>query len=220
MLFLTMKVISANIGAERTLDWKGKIFRTGIFKEPVDGHIYLQKYGVQGDHISNLKVHGGLDKACYSYAADYYDSWKSKYAGLPWTYGMFGENLTLTGLDEHNVLIGDVFRVSDAMVQVSQPRQPCNKFGAKFGDMKAIDEFIAFGHPGVYFRVIQEGKVRAGDKMTLDMRNEGALSVVQIFHALYKQKYNPPRQLAESALYDTNLAESCKKDIRRLWHIE
>lgn len=214
-----MKVLSTNIGGERILTWKEKTYRTGIFKEPVKGLVNLQSLGVEGDHINNLKVHGGLDKACYTYGANYFDFWKAKYPHLNWNYGMFGENLTIDMVDESKVLIGDVYKLGGAIVQVSQPRQPCNKFGAKFGSMKAIEEFIKFGHPGIYLRVIQEGEVCAGDAFELEVRNESAFSVQQIFRILYKQE-GTDLNMAQQALHDSNLAASCKEDIHRFWHID
>jgi MOSC domain-containing protein YiiM len=97
---------------------------------------------------------------------------KVLYPQLNWTFGMFGENLTISGLDESQMLIGDIYKVGNAIIQVSQPRQPCNKFAAKFGDSKVIKRFIDFDHPGVYFSVIQSGLVQANDDLLLDLRNE------------------------------------------------
>jgi MOSC domain-containing protein YiiM len=213
-----MKIISTNIGSKKTIQWKGKTLTTGIYKFPVNGPIYLDSYGVQGDHINNLKVHGGLDKACYSYGENYYDHWKGLYPNLEWTYGMFGENLTISEVDETVIKIGDVFKIGESIIQVSQPRQPCNKFAAKFGTTKAIRQFIDFEHPGVYFRVIQPGYVRLGDEFKLDLRNEQALTVRQIYQLLYsKETVNV--EMARESLYDPNLSASSKKEIRRYWKV-
>lgn len=214
-----MKIISTNIGKEQTIEWKGQSITTGIFKEPVDDPIFLDAFAIKGDHINNKKVHGGIDKACYAYGENYYEYWKGLYPDLKWTYGMFGENLTISELDESQILIGDIFKVGEAIVQVSQPRQPCNKFAAKFGDTEVIKKFIDFDHPGVYFRAIQSGNVKVGDELQLDLRNEKALSVQQIYQLIYSKKEVVNKALAEEALFDSNLATSAKNDIRRHWKV-
>ena len=214
-----MKILSVNIGAERTIQWKKETYTTGIFKEPVEGSIFLDNRGVSGDHINNLKVHGGIDKACYAYGENYYDYWKGLYPNLQWTYGMFGENLTVSDVDETEILIGDIYKIGDAIVQVSQPRQPCNKFAAKFGSTELIRQFIDYEHPGIYFRVIQNGNVQPGDELMLDLRNNEALSLQQIFQLLYAKKDKVNAELAEQAIFDPNLAGSAKDSIRRHWKI-
>ena len=214
-----MKILSVNIGHERTIQWKNETYTTGIFKEPVDESIFLDNRGVKSDHINNLKVHGGLDKACYGYGENHYDYWKNLYPELNWTYGMFGENLTISSVDESKILIGDIYKVGDAIVQVSQPRQPCNKFAAKFGSTGLIKQFIDYEHPGIYFRVIQSGKVEVGDEFSLDLRNSKALSVQQIFQLLYSKKEKVDKELGKKAIFDPNLANSSKDSIRRHWNI-
>jgi MOSC domain-containing protein YiiM len=214
-----MKVISTNIGAKKTIEWKGSELTTGIYKLPVEKDILLRYRGVEGDHINNLKVHGGLDKACYAYGENYYAFWKKRYPKLAWTYGMFGENLTISDIDEDAIKIGDIYRIGEVIVQVSQPRQPCVKFAAKFGSDKLINQFIEFEHPGVYLRVIQEGKVHIGDEMIIELRNEKALSLGQVFRLLYHKQDAVNVQDAEAALFDSNLATSAKDTIRRLWKI-
>jgi MOSC domain-containing protein YiiM len=212
-----MKIISTNIGSKTTIAWRGKSITTGIYKKPVEGPIYLDTYAVQSDYINNKKVHGGIDKACYCYGEDYYDHWKSLYPDLEWTFGMFGENLTIGGLDESEIKIGDIYKVGEAIVQVSQPRQPCNTFATKFRSTDLIAQFIDFDHPGIYLRVIQPGNVTVGEELQLDLRNERALSVQQVFQLLYSKKDAVDKQLAEEALFDSNLSKSAKDDIKRHW---
>ena len=139
-----MKIKSTNIGQEKTLEWKGKTITTGICKKPVEGPILLDSFIVKGDFIKDKKHHGGIDKACYTYGENYYDYWKCLYPDLDWTYGMFGENLTISDLDESQILIGDIYKVGEAIIQVSQPRQPCNTFAAWFQSTEVIKRFIDF----------------------------------------------------------------------------
>jgi len=214
-----MKIISTNIGQERTFQWNKVTYSSGIFKKPVGGPIYLDNRGVQGDHINNLKVHGGLDKACYGYGENYYEYWKGLYPDLEWTYGMFGENLTLSDVDEAEIMIGDIYKVGEAIVQVSQPRQPCNKFAAKFGSTRLIRQFIDFDHPGVYMRVIQAGNVEVGDELNLDLRNKKALSLQQIYQLVYSKKDKVDAELAKDAIFDSNLASSTVDAIKRHWKV-
>lgn len=214
-----MKIVSVNIGTKKSITWKGKTMTTGIFKLPVSEPIFLGNRGVQGDHINNLKVHGGLDKACYGYGENYYNYWKELYPDLEWTFGMLGENITIADVDESEIRIGDIYKVGAAVVQVSQPRQPCNTFAAKFGSTEVIKQFIDFEHPGIYFRVIQEGNVQNGDKFSLELRNQKALSVQEIFQLVYKKDELVNEEMAKVALFDSNLSDSTKRDIERHWRV-
>lgn len=214
-----MKIVSTNIGSEKSIHWKNETITTGIYKLPMSGSIHLGSHGVKGDHINNLKVHGGLEKACYAYGENYYNYWKELYPNLEWTFGMFGENLTVTDVDETQIMIGDIYKVGEAILQVSQPRQPCVKFAAKFGAANVIKQFIDFAHPGIYFRVINEGSVQVGDEFSLDLRNPKALSVQQIFQLLFSKKDAVNIEMAKESLYDSNLSMSSKNEIRRQWKI-
>ena len=215
-----VKVVSTNIGKEKTIEWRGSEITTGIYKVPTtSGKITLGPYQVQDDYINNKKVHGGIDKATYGYGHNHYAYWKEKYPDLDWTYGMFGENLTLSDVDESQIKIGDIYKLGDAIVQISQPRQPCNKFAGKFQSTSLIKEFIEFDHPGIYMRVLQTGNVKVGDEMVLDLRNEKALTVQQIFQLLYSKKDKVNEDLAKEALYDSNLSKSNKEEIARHWKL-
>lgn len=214
-----MKIVSTNIGTKKSFPWKGKTMSSGIFKLPVSEPIFLRSRGVHGDHINNLKVHGGLDKACYVYGENYYNYWKELYPDLEWTFGMLGENLTISDVDESEIKIGDIYKVGAAVVQVSQPRQPCNTFAAKFGSTEVLKQFIEFEHPGIYFRVIGEGNVQNGDEFHLELRNQKALSVQEIFQLVYKKDKLVNEEMAKVALFDSNLSDSTKRDIERHWKI-
>lgn len=137
--------------------------------------------------MSNLKVHGGVFKACYLFSSNYYDYWKERYPDLEWEWGMFGENLTVEGLNENELQIGAIYKIGDALVQITQPREPCYKFGIKFGDQKVLQEFIDHGHPGTYVRVVEEGNVSPGDKMILTKPSEHPITTKQFFGLLFKQ---------------------------------
>ena len=140
-----MKIISTNIAIPRTVLWRGREIQTGIYKKPVSEPIYLGKEDVANDAVIDRKHHGGEHKACYLFGSDYYEDWKEKYPELDWDWGMFGENLTVEGLDENNLQIGAVYQLGKTIVQITEPRQPCYKLGIKFGTQKVIVEFLKYG---------------------------------------------------------------------------
>jgi MOSC domain-containing protein YiiM len=174
------KVISLNIGLPRTVYFRGHEVTTGIFKEPVSGHIKLRRLNLDGDRQADLTVHGGPDKAVYAYPSEHYDYWKKRLPHMKLPWGMFGENLTTEGLLEDQVNIGDVFRVGSSEVVATQPRMPCYKLGVKFGRMDIIRQFMNSKLTGIYFRVLKEGEVEAGDAIELINRDENDVTVKDI----------------------------------------
>ena len=174
------KVISLNVGLPRTVSFHGQAVTTGIFKEPVKGRIKLKRLNLEGDKQADLTVHGGPDKAVYAYPAEHYDYWKKRLPHMKLPWGMFGENFTTEGLLEDQVNIGDVFRVGSSEVVATQPRMPCYKLGVKFGRMDIIRQFMNSKLTGIYFRVLKEGEVGAGDAIKLISRDENNVTVKDI----------------------------------------
>jgi MOSC domain-containing protein YiiM len=209
-----MQILSTNIGRPTTIEWRGQQVRTGIYKHAVERPIFLGIEGVGNDHVIDRRFHGGADKACYLYSADNYLFWKNKYPNPEWGWGMFGENLTVSGLSESEICIGDRFQVGDAVVQVSQPRQPCFKLGVRFNDQSVVDDFWNSPFPGVYVRVLIPGMVEKGDEMLLIDRNPESLSVSQVFSIFQLNRNN--KELIHKALDEPFLAESCRRDIEKL----
>jgi MOSC domain-containing protein YiiM len=171
------KIISCNLAKPMTLDYNGKKVRTGIFKEPVDGPILLDTLGARGDHIADLRVHGGAQKAVYVYPSEHYAYWAEKLGrdGIPW--GTLGENLTIESIgdpvNEDTVHIGDRFRAGGALLEVTKPRLPCYKFVLKLGTNQAARWMMDRGAFGFYVAVIEPGEVRAGDIMELVSADPG-----------------------------------------------
>lgn len=159
-----MKIIATNIGERKQITWKGKEVTTGIFKFPVHQPIFLNTEEVTGDEISDRKHHGGKLQAVYGYAIEHYDFWKAKYPHLEWQFGMFGENLTLTHLDETKIHQGDTFKVGETILEATVQRNPCFKLGIRFNDMKVVKQFWNTSFCGVYFKVLQTGLVKVGDE--------------------------------------------------------
>ncbi len=188
-----MKVISTNIGNPTTIEWNGKIEQTGIFKYPVDEPLYLTKNDVANDTVIDRVHHAGINKACYLFASNNYPYWKKLYPDLEWNWGMFGENLTVEGLDEGVIRIGDIYKIGTALVQVSQPREPCYKLGIRFGNQKILRQFINHNRSGTYVRILEEGEVSTGDEIALVEQSENTLTVQQFYELMFlKEK---PREM-------------------------
>jgi len=209
-----MQIISTNIGEAVAIEWRGQEVQTGIYKYPVDMPVFLGKEDVKNDHVLDRRFHGGADKACYLYSADHYAFWKTKYPDQDWQWGMFGENLTVSGLDESEIHIGDIYQVGEAVVQVSQPRQPCFKLGVRFGNQKVVDDFWLLPYSGIYVRVLQFGNVKKGDEFILLERNSDSLSVTQVF-SIFRVNRDKD-DLMRKAIDEPLLAESCRRDIQKI----
>ncbi|NJN85952.1 MAG: MOSC domain-containing protein [Leptolyngbyaceae cyanobacterium SL_7_1] len=175
-----MKLLSVNVGLPREVSWKGKTVLTGIFKEPVQGRVKLRSLNLEGDGQADLTVHGGVDKAVYAYPVEHYGFWQQELpdTDLPW--GVFGENLTIEGVLEEEVRIGDRFRIGTAEVMVTQPRMPCYKLGIKFGREDMVKRFLASQRSGFYFSVLQEGELEAGDGLERISQDESQITVTDI----------------------------------------
>jgi MOSC domain-containing protein YiiM len=156
------RILSLNVGPIREIEWRGETVTTAIWKYPVPGRLPLRGVNFAGDDQADRAVHGGVDKAVYAYAREDYDYWRDA-EGLETPPGLFGENLTVEGLDLSAAVIGEQWAVGSAVLEVSQPRLPCYKLGIRMGDPRFPTRFLAAGRMGAYFRVIQEGDVGAGD---------------------------------------------------------
>jgi MOSC domain-containing protein YiiM len=158
-----MKLLSINVSLPKEVPHGRKTVSTGIFKEPLAGRVVLRKSNLDGDGQADLENHGGVDRAAYVYSVENYDHWRRELGRDDLAFGQFGENFTVEGMTEDDVHIGDVFRVGDALVEVSQPRPPCFKLGIKMGRARFPKLFLASGRVGFYLRVLEEGEVSAGD---------------------------------------------------------
>jgi MOSC domain-containing protein YiiM len=181
-----MKILSVNVGLPREVLFGEEIVTTGIFKEPVEGRVKLRKLNLDGDKQADLAVHGGEDKAIYAYPKEHYEYWQREFPSIALPWGMFGENLTTEGLKEDMINIGDRFRIGSAEVVATQPRMPCYKLGVKFGRMDVVRRFLTSGRPGIYFKVLQEGEVEAGESIELISKDENNITVKDIVRLYVK----------------------------------
>lgn len=163
---LAGSVLSLNVGRAREIPApNGRTVLTAIYKSAVEGPLHLGRTGFEGDQQADLRVHGGPNKAVYAYPSEHYPVWKEELGLAELPFGSFGENLTTTGLLESNVVIGDLFQIGTAIVQVAQPRMPCAKLALRFGRADMVKLFWASNRSGIYFSVVQEGAVNPGDAL-------------------------------------------------------
>ena len=185
-----MRVISVNVGQPRKALVNGEIVETGIYKAPVEGQVAIRRLNIDGDRQADLTVHGGWDKAAYAYPIEHYEYWQEQFPEMDLPWGMFGENLSIKGLFEDAVHIGDHFQVGTAKLMVTQPRLPCYKLGIKFEREDIIKRFLVSGRTGFYFAVLEEGMVAAGDPITLLHRDEHDITIADIVRLYREDKYN------------------------------
>jgi len=212
LLHLSMKVISVNRGDVKTVSWRGKDVKTGIFKYPANGTIYLGIEDVKDDAVVDRRFHGGIDKAVYAYSYDHYPYWKEKFPDADWDFGMFGENLTIENMNEDEMNIGAIYQVGDAEIQVCQPRQPCFKLGIRFNTQSVLKTFVNSSFSGVYFRVLKSGRVNVGDDLNLIFEEPDAPSIKDVYELLYHKKPGMEK-MVESILNCNPLPKSIKESV-------
>jgi MOSC domain-containing protein YiiM len=204
------RVVSVQVGRPREVAWRGKTVLTSIWKEAVAGAVRVGRLGLDGDAQSDLSVHGGVEKAVYAYPSEHYAWWREQLGveRLPW--GAFGENLTLEGLLEGELGIGDRLRIGTAELHVTQPRTPCFKLGVRFGDPAMVKRFLASGRSGFYLAVECEGALRAGDDVAVVARHPQLLTVAEAAD-LQTERVRDPERLRRAAEHPA-LAESWRRE--------
>lgn len=191
-----MKIVAVNVGLAQTLQVGERKIKSAFQKKPVHSAVAVRRLGLEGDEQVELAYHGGLDKAVYAYPIEHYPFWQTRYQGsqqqlfdssLP--FGLVGENLTISGLLEHQVYIGDELHFPDCVLTVTQPREPCSKFNAVMGYAKASKDMAIAGCCGFYLRVDQVGTIQAGQAFRYIM-GPRAVSVSQAFAAKFAKHRN------------------------------
>jgi MOSC domain-containing protein YiiM len=205
------KVLSVNVARARANpDPRGQSKVTGIYKLPTAEAVQVRApgpmhgglgSGLVGDTIGNPKVHGGDDQAVYVYAREDLDDWEVQLKRTL-TDGMFGENLTVTGVDVTGARIGERWRIGadGLLLEVSAPRTPCRTFVAFLNLNQWIKTFIQAGKPGAYLRVIEPGTVRAGDAITIEHRPDHDVTIGLVFRARLTEPELLPKLLVADAL--------------------
>ena len=191
-----IKVVSVNVGLPKQISYGMRQVVTSIFKEPIEGRVKVTTLNLDGDAQADLSVHGGLDKAIYSYSEEHYKYWKEVYPTIVMPFGMFGENLTTQGLTEDTVNIGDQYQIGSSRLVVTQPRMPCYKLGIKFGRMDILEKFINSRRPGIYYKILQEGDLGAGDNITLLYKDKNNVTINDIV-SLYLNDHNDKENISK-----------------------
>ena len=191
------KIVSIQVGLVKTLERKDasksthKTWTPGLFKTAVYGPVRVGKLSLDGDAQANLVAHGGVDKAVNAYPAEHYSHWRQNLPQLDMSYGAFGENFTTSGLLEDEVCIGDVFKTGNAIVQISQPRQPCWKLEQRWGVKDFMSQVNKTGKTGWYLRVLQEGYVEAGNEIVLVERPFPQWTIARANAVMRNRKTDP-----------------------------
>jgi MOSC domain-containing protein YiiM len=214
-----MNLLSINVGLPRGIQWQGKVVRTSIFKSPVSGDVRVSKLNLEGDQQSDLSVHGGVHKAVYAYPSEHYEFWREEVPGADLPWGAFGENLTVQGILEDEVRIGDRLRIGSAEFMVTQPRMPCFKLGIRFGRPDIVKRFLRSGRSGFYLAVVEEGQIAAGGTVEVLTRDEHGVSVADIVNLYQADATN--QELLRKASNLPALPPDWREHFRkRLWNAD
>ncbi len=180
-----MRVLSVNVGLPREVALDNGRLLTSIFKAPVGGRVAVRQHDLDGDQQSDLTVHGGRAKAVYAYPHEHYAFWHEQLPDVGLTPGHFGENLTIEGLREGDVHVGDRLKVGTAELVVTQPRLPCLKLAIRFKRADMLRRFQKSGRSGFYLAVHAEGGVAAGDAIDMLERHPAAVSIAELLHVYF-----------------------------------
>jgi len=210
-----MKIISVNVSLPVEIEHKNKIVETGIFKKPVAGPVRVFRDNLSGDRQADLACHGGEDKAVYAYSLDNYAYWQEVLGREPMSYGQFGENLTVTGIDESNIYVGDHLRLGSALMVVTQPRVPCFKLGIRMDSNEMPGLFTKSARTGFYLKVLHEGTVEAGDEIEILQRGSGDISAKKLFEAFFQPRAQNSNDVLRKALDIPELSMEWRQKISR-----
>ena len=183
-----MKILSINVSLPRLVRLHGEQIETGFFKKPVSGPVAVKFLNLEGDGQADLSVHGGPDKAVYAYPVEHLDYWKKKVKRPDLGPGSFGENLTVEGMAESEVAIGDELGIGTARFVVTQPRLPCYKLVLALDTPTIARTFMESGRSGFYLRVLTEGTMQAGDAITSLPSHEQERVTIAEFMEMFRGK--------------------------------
>ena len=201
-----------NYGFEDAVDTHDKPWTTGFFKTLVEGPVFVGTTNIVGDGQADLKNHGGSDKAVLAYSAEHYPKWRDELHMPDMPCGAFGENLTIVGLSEESVCIGDIFRIGSVTFEVSQPRQPCWKLARRWRMHELTGLVVRNGRSGWYLRVLEQGWIEAQMQVVLIQRPNPEWSIARANEILHHCKTNLPLTLELADV--PGLADSWVEELR------
>jgi MOSC domain-containing protein YiiM len=194
---VVMLIESINASKPVNIHFNNQEVTTGIFKSPIKEPVRVTPFGLVGDTIVDKQVHGGLDQAVYLYHAEDY-AWWSKELSRTIDYGMFSENLTVSGLEDIAWLIGDRLMINDVMLEITAPRVPCFKLAVRMGDNTFVKKFTNAIRPGAYARVINTGVVEVGDSIVIEKTPMDYATVKEVFSVWHSK--NKSQEVLKKAL--------------------
>ena len=209
------RIVSLNVGCPTHLDGD-EPWTSGIYKRPVSGRIALSSTNLAGDGQADLNVHGGPDKAVCVYSADHYPFWRDELRVLECGPGWFGENFSVEGQSEHDVAVGDIYRIGTALVQISQPRAPCWKLGRRWSRLDMPKLVLQSGRTGWYLRVLESGNVECGDTLTVADRPFARWTIDAVNAVAYSRGGTVNVDAARELAVCPALAESWRGGFRKL----
>jgi ferredoxin-NADP reductase/MOSC domain-containing protein YiiM/ferredoxin len=203
-----------NVGLPRDVEWQGKVVHTAIWKRPVAGRVMARRLNLDGDGQGDLAGHGGEHRAVMVYQLDSYRYWQTYLQRDDFEHGQFGENLTVDGLSDDEVCIGDRYRIGGALFEVTQPRVTCYRVGLRMNNPQMPTLLVSHKRPGFYLRVIEEGEIGAGDEIVKVNDGPEHVSVAEIDALLYLPGH--PRDQLERALRIPSLSAGWKGSLEAL----
>lgn len=217
------KVLSVQVGRAKTYgdarskDFLEKEWQSASFKEVSETPLYASFSGLSGDEVADKIHHGGVDKAIFANSYENYAHWASFLGFKHLPFGALAENLTMTGLHESNVMLGEIHQIGTALLQVSQPRKPCWKISRRWNHKAFTNEIFTSGFTGWYYKVLQEGIIGTGDEIRVIRHETPQISILEANEAFYEpEKY---QSILETILEIPALALSYKESIvKRLSH--
>ena len=189
---MTARLLSINVGTPVQADWAGDLGWTSIDKHQLEGPVAVHALGIEGDEIADKKHHGGTYQAVYAFAREDIDAWVER-LGLEIRDGQFGENLTTSGIDVNEALIGEQWRIGTTVFQVADVRIPSNVFKnwmglAGYDDTAWVKRFTIEARPGPYLQVVQPGEITAGDAIEVVHKPDHDVSVTTMFRAFTTER--------------------------------
>jgi MOSC domain-containing protein YiiM len=181
---------SVRVGVPRRREAGGETWMSSFYKDLVSGPVRLERENLAGDRQADLTVHGGPEKAVCVYSGDHYAEWRQELGVWDGGPGWFGENFTVTDQTEQTVVIGDVYRVGSALVQVSQPRGPCWKLAQRWGRLDLPKRVVRSGRSGWYLRVLEPGEVSAGQPFVLENRDDDRWTIAMVNRLTYARGHD------------------------------
>jgi ferredoxin-NADP reductase/MOSC domain-containing protein YiiM/ferredoxin len=211
---LPARLVSVNVGLPRDISWRGKIVRTGIWKNPTPGPATVRRLNIAGDGQGDLAGHGGVNRPVMVYQLDSYRYWERELSRNNFSYGQFGENFTVDGLPDAEVCVGDRFRIGSALFEISQPRVTCYRVGIRLEEPEMPAKLVAHHRPGFYFRVLEDGQVEAGDEIIKIADGPQHMTIAEVDAMLYLRAHTGEQ--LNRALSIPALSEGWKGSFRAL----